>query len=72
MPRRHTVPDPIAGTIELPYWLIEIKDEPAIRRMLFIRQLGLKAYVDFPRGNSHPIFSCTWNYASCRKNCRRS
>lgn len=54
--RRHLVPDPIAGTIELPTWLVKIKDEPAIRRMLFIRQLGLKAYVDFP-GAIHTRYS---------------
>ena len=41
-------PDPIQGTIELPQWLVNIKDERAIRRMMFIRQLGLKAYMDFP------------------------
>lgn len=54
--KRHVFPDPIAGTIELPIWLVKIKDEPAIRRMLFIRQLGLKAYVDFP-GAIHTRYS---------------
>lgn len=54
--RRHIVPDPIAGAIELPTWLVKIKEEPAIRRMLFIRQLGLKAYVDFP-GAIHTRYS---------------
>jgi len=54
--RRHIVPDPIAGSIELPTWLVKIIDEPAIRRMLFIRQLGLKAYVDFP-GAIHTRYS---------------
>lgn len=54
--RRYLVPDPIAGTIELPTWLVKIKDELAIRRMLFIRQLGLKAYVDFP-GAIHTRYS---------------
>jgi len=54
--RRNLIPDPIAGTIELPTWLVKIKDQPAIRRMLFIRQLGLKAYVDFP-GAIHTRYS---------------
>lgn len=54
--RRHVVPDPIAGSIELPPWLIKIKEEPAVRRMLFIRQLGLKAYIDFP-GAIHTRYS---------------
>lgn len=54
--RRHIFPDPIAGKIELPPWLVKIKEEPAIRRMLFIRQLGLKAYIDFP-GAIHTRYS---------------
>jgi HD superfamily phosphohydrolase len=49
-------PDPIQGTIELPPWLVAIKDEPAVRRMLFIRQLGFKAYIDFP-GAIHTRYS---------------
>lgn len=52
----HSFPDPIQGAIELPLWLVNVKDEPAIRRMLFIRQLGLKAYIDFP-GAIHTRFS---------------
>lgn len=54
--RRHVIPDPIAGSIELPTWLVKIINEPAVRRMLFIRQLGLKAYVDFP-GAIHTRYS---------------
>ena len=54
--RKHVFPDPIAGKIELPPWLITIKEEPAVRRMLFIRQLGLKAYIDFP-GAIHTRYS---------------
>lgn len=54
--RRHVYPDPIAGKIELPTWLIKIKEEHAVRRMLFIRQLGLKAYIDFP-GAIHTRYS---------------
>ncbi len=54
--RRHVVPDPIAGKIELPSWLVRIKEEPAVRRMLFIRQLWLKAYIDFP-GAIHTRYS---------------
>jgi len=52
----HFVPDPIHGTIELPNWLVQIIHEPAIRRMMFIRQLGLKAYIDFP-GAIHTRYS---------------
>jgi HD superfamily phosphohydrolase len=54
--RRHVYPDPIAGKIELPTWLVKIKEERAVRRMLFIRQLGLKAYIDFP-GAIHTRYS---------------
>ena len=53
---RRVFPDPIAGKIELPTWLIKIREEAAIRRMLFIRQLGLKAYIDFP-GAIHTRYS---------------
>jgi HD superfamily phosphohydrolase len=41
-------PDPIHGFIEIPNWLLEIQDTEPVRRMMFIRQLGLKAYIDFP------------------------
>jgi len=54
--RIHSFPDPIQGSIELPLWLISIIEEPTIRRMLFIRQLGLKAYIDFP-GAIHTRYS---------------
>jgi len=54
--KRHLIPDPIAGTIEFPTWLTRINDEPAIKRMMFIRQLGLKAYIDFP-GAIHTRYS---------------
>jgi uncharacterized protein len=55
--RRHViVPDPIAGKIELPNRLVKIIEEPAVRRMMFIRQLGLKAYIDFP-GAIHTRYS---------------
>ncbi len=56
LPQTHQLPDPIQGTIELPQWLVAIKDEPAVRRMMFIRQLGLKAYMDFP-GAIHTRYS---------------
>jgi HD superfamily phosphohydrolase len=56
MSQSYHVPDPIQGAIELPQWLINIKDEPVIRRMLFIRQLGLKAYMNFP-GAIHTRYS---------------
>lgn len=50
------LPDSVQGTIELPQWLIDIKDGPVIRRMMFIRQLGLKVYMDFP-GAIHTHYS---------------
>lgn len=48
--------DPIYGNIPLPQWLIEINDRPEIRRMMFIRQLGLKATISFP-GAIHTRYS---------------
>jgi HD superfamily phosphohydrolase len=48
--------DPIHGRINIPNWLARIEKEPAVRRMMFIRQLGLKAYVDFP-GAIHTRYS---------------
>lgn len=54
--RSFAVPDPVAGKIQFPPWLIVIKDEPPVRRMLSIRQLGLKAYIDFP-GAIHTRYS---------------
>jgi hypothetical protein len=48
MSKRNIVIDPIHGKIELPQWLVRIKDEAPIRRMMGIKQLGLKAFVDFP------------------------
>lgn len=48
MNERHVVIDPIHGKIEMPQWLVRIKDEPPIRRMMNIKQLGLKAFIDFP------------------------
>jgi HD superfamily phosphohydrolase len=56
LPKRNLVPDPIVGTIELPPWVVAIKNEPAIRRMILIRQLGLKAYIDYP-GAIHTRYS---------------
>jgi HD superfamily phosphohydrolase len=44
-------PDPLLGPIEIPKWLTKIKDEPAVHRMMRIKQLGLKAYIDFPNAN---------------------
>ena len=49
-------PDPIHGHIALPIWLVEVLREKTVRRMLFIRQLGLKAYIDFP-GAIHTRYS---------------
>jgi len=48
MTNKHVVIDPIHGKIEMPQWLVRIKNEPAIRRMMGIKQLGLKAFIDFP------------------------
>ncbi|HVH16176.1 MAG TPA: HD domain-containing protein [Candidatus Angelobacter sp.] len=48
MSRRHVTLDPIHGRIEIPPWLQRIDRSPSVRRMMFIRQLGLKAYIDFP------------------------
>lgn len=56
MSQSHQLPDPIQGTIEFPPWLVAIIDEPAVRRMMFIRQLGLKAYMNFP-GAIHTRYS---------------
>lgn len=48
MNRGHIVIDPIHGNIEMARWLVRIKDALPIRRMMNIKQLGLKAFVDFP------------------------
>jgi uncharacterized protein len=48
MKKSSFVIDPIHGKIEMPQWLVRIKDEPPIRRMMSIKQLGLKAFIDFP------------------------
>jgi len=48
MIRRNVVIDPIHGNIKMPRWLVRIKEEPPIRRMMDIKQLGLKAFIDFP------------------------
>ncbi len=48
MALRHVTLDPIHGRIEIPSWLTRIDRNPSVRRMMFIRQLGLKAYIDFP------------------------
>jgi uncharacterized protein len=52
----HQLPDPIQGTIEFPPWLVSINDVPSVRRMMSIRQLGLKAYMNFP-GAIHTRYS---------------
>lgn len=48
MNNRHAIIDPIHGKIEMPQWLVRVKDEPPIRRMMNIKQLGLEAFIDFP------------------------
>src|SRR3989442_2647523 len=52
----HRIPDPIYGTIRPPPWLTAIETSTPVRRMTLIRQLGLKAYIDFP-GAIHTRFS---------------
>ena len=44
----HKILDPIHGRIAIPDWLREIESFPSVRRMLYIRQLGLKSSIDFP------------------------
>ena len=53
---KNLVSDSIHGTIEIPNWLLRIINEKSVRRMLFIRQLGLKAYIDYP-GAIHTRYS---------------
>ena len=52
----HRIPDPIYGMIRPPPWLTAIETSTPVRRMTLIRQLGLKAYIDFP-GAIHTRFS---------------
>lgn len=40
--------DPVHGRIRLPQWILRVKNMPEVRRMINIRQLGLKAYTEFP------------------------
>ncbi len=40
----------------MPTWLVKINQEKSVRRMMFIRQLGLKAYIDYP-GAIHTRYS---------------
>jgi HD superfamily phosphohydrolase len=42
------VVDPVHGRIELPQWVLRVKNLPEVRRMINIRQLGLKVYTGFP------------------------
>src|SRR5205814_9560877 len=56
MMHAHRIPDPIYGTIRPPPWLAAIETLTPVRRMTLIRQLGLKAYIDFP-GAIHTRFS---------------
>ncbi|MCF2138071.1 MAG: HD domain-containing protein [Candidatus Thorarchaeota archaeon] len=42
------VVDPVHGRIYLPEWIASITSMPEIRRMMNIRQLGLKAFTGFP------------------------
>jgi HD superfamily phosphohydrolase len=47
----NSFPDPLLGPIEIPPWLTTINDEPAIKRMMRIKQLGLKEFINFPSAN---------------------
>jgi HD superfamily phosphohydrolase len=51
MADKDTTIDTIHGQIEIPQWLVKIKDEPVIHRMMRIKQLGLKAFIDFTNAN---------------------
>lgn len=42
------VVDPVHGRINLPEWVRHLTNMPEVRRMIDIRQLGLKAYTGFP------------------------
>ena len=44
----HRIPDPIHGTIDAPDWLVRIENVPGVRRMMFIRELGLSIILIFP------------------------
>src|SRR5438132_14327034 len=54
--RRVFTLDPIHHRIDIPAWLGKIQKIRCVRRMLFIRQLGLKAYIDFS-GAIHTRYS---------------
>jgi len=43
-----SIVDPLHGIIKIPQWLLKLLPRPEIYRMINIRQLGLKAYADFP------------------------
>lgn len=48
--------DPVHGRIEIPEWLLRMSKEKPVRRMMMIRQLGLKALIDYP-GAIHTRYS---------------
>jgi len=54
--RQIYVIDPIYGAIDIPPFIADMFYEKSVRRMMFIRQLGLKAYIDFP-GAIHTRYS---------------
>jgi HD superfamily phosphohydrolase len=45
---KNFIHDPIQRTIGVPEVLFPLLKEKSVRRMQFIRQLGLKAFIDFP------------------------
>jgi len=52
MSKRNVVIDPIHGKIELPQWLVKIKDEVPIRRMMGIKAIRAEGLCRFPRSNT--------------------
>ena len=48
MTSKNFIHDLIHGTIEVPEALFPLLKEKSVRRMRFIRQPGLKAFIDFP------------------------
>ena len=56
MTSKNFIHDPIHGTTEVPEVLFPLLKEKSVRRMQFIRQLGLKAFIDF-RNAIHTRYS---------------
>lgn len=50
-PTSPTHRDPLYGTFDLPSWCQRLMDCWCVRRLRFIKQLGLKAYISYPGAN---------------------